>query len=309
MDTALITLRRKMEERNRLMARRQQIENNIATMEALLPQLQRSVRQEQEDVDRLESGGLSSFLYGVLGRQEEKLEKERREAGEARQKYQDALRTLQTLNKEKEDLEASLRALEGAAAAYQRAFDEKRRRLLAAKSPEGDRLRRLEEDGRQLRALKKELREAQNAGQQVMDQISAIQRSLESASAWGAADLFSDSFFADLGKYGSLDEAQRQIGELNRLLGRFSRELEDINVSFQLSADLGGGMRFADIFFDNVFTDAMAYRRIDSLRNQVRDIRLQTERHMELLDRKQTSVAGALQEKKQAAEELILQAV
>lgn len=306
MDPELTLLWQKKGEHQRLTERRDKISANIATMEHLLPELERSVRAERADVDRMESGGLTSFVYGILGRQEEKLDKERREAAEAERKYADALRTLQGLHKELEDLNAAIAALGGAAEAYRRAFGEKRQRMLEGNTPGGQRLRRLEEEARQLRAVEKELIEAQNAGEMVLSKVSDIEDSLQSASNWGMVDMFSDSFFADMGKYGKMDDAQRQMEELNRLLGRFSRELQDLNVNFDLSADIGGGMRFADFFFDNIFTDAMAYQRIEKLRDQVRNVRFQTEKYMDMLSRKRSSLQTTLEEKRKEAEELIL---
>lgn len=308
MSMDLEALRQKNETRKELQAKQAQLQSNIATLEQLLPSLQQSAQEEQEDVDRMESGGFTSFVYGLMGKQEEKMAKERREAAEAQQKYMDALRTLQELHKQREDLQSAIAALGDAEAAYQRAFAEKRRLLLSSDSPDSVHLRRLEEDGRQLHALEQELLEAQNAGQQVLDKISAIQRKLKNASAFGALDMFSDSFLADVAKYSSMDDAQREMEELSRLLGRFSKELRDLDVNFQLSADIGSGMRFADFFFDNIFTDYMAYQRIDNLKRQVQDTENRVRQYMDLVDRKQCSVAKTLAEKKLEAEALILQA-
>ncbi len=302
----LQSLKRRMTEYNRLKQKQNRIRQNIATMENMLPELESQREDEQADVDRMESGGLTSIFYSVLGKQEEKLAKERREAWEAETKYQDALRTLQGLYKENEDISASLRAMGDVEAQYRQAFSLKRQQLLGANTPAGNRLRSLEEDARQLKELQREVQEAQAAGERVMEQVERIERSLRSASNWGMVDMFSDSFISDVAKYSKMDDAQAQIRDLNRLLGDYSRELKDLDVHLNISADIGGGMRFADMFFDNVFTDAMAYNRIDRVKRQVQQVRHQVERHQELVRHKQQSVADTLARKRKEAEQVII---
>lgn len=282
------------------------VNRNIGTMESKLPGLEQSVRDEQSDVDRMESGGITSFVYGILGRQEEKLEKERREARQAREQYQGALNTLQELHRQRELLSDFIAQLGSVQRTYQQRYEAERQKLLQSSGPLGARLRQLEEDGRQLRSLEQELIEARDAGEAVMDQIDRIRKSLSSASTWGTVDLFTDGFFADVAKYSHMDDAQAEMQELNRLLRRFSKELKDVDTHVNLSADIGSGMRFADFFFDGFFTDAMALNRIDRAKNQVEDIASQVQRHLDTVSRRLSSVTSTLQQKSQEAQNLIL---
>lgn len=299
-------LKNTLDEKRKLLRQQSEIRNRIATMEGLLPQLETEVREEQEDVDRMENGGLTSFLYSVIGRQEEKLSKERQEAYAARLKYQDALRTLQNLYKENEDVNASLSAFGDVETRYKEAFSRQRQQLLGSNSPQGSRLRSLEDDARQLKGLRREAVEAQQAGERVMDQIQTIESSLQSASNWGMVDMFSDSFISDMAKYGKMDEAQRELQELKGLLDRYARELKDLDVHMNISADLGSGMRMADFFFDNIFTDSMALSRIDNIKRQIAQIRHQVERHVRIVDNKVASVESTLAAKRREAEEIII---
>lgn len=283
------------------------VNRNIGTMESKLPALEQSVRDEQEDVDRMESGGISSFVYSILGRQEEKLEKERWEAKQAQEQYQAALNTLQELHRQRECILDSIAQLGDLQWSYRRLYEIERQKILKSSGLDGQWLRQLEEDGRQLRSLEQELIEARDAGNAVMDQINRIRKSLDSASTWGTVDLFTDGFFADMAKYSHMDDAQAEIQELSRLLRRFSGELQDVDTHANLSADIGSGMRFADFFFDGFFTDAMALNRIDRVKNQVEDIAFQVQRHLDTVSRRLSSVTSALQQKSQEAQELILQ--
>lgn len=284
----------------------QTINQRIDTMESMLPSLEQSVRDEQADVDRMESGGISSFVYSILGRQEEKLEKERREAQLAREQYQGALNTLQELHRQREAISDSIARLGDPQRNYRQLYETQRQKLLRSSVPAGAHLRILEEDGRQLRSLEQELIEARDAGARVMDQIDRIQKSLSSASTWGTVDLFTDGFFADMAKYSHMDDAQAEMQELNRLLRQFSKELKDVDTHANLSADIGSGMRFADFFFDGFFTDAMALSRIDRVKTQVEQIASQVRRHLDTVSRRLSSVTATIHQKSQEAEDLIL---
>ena len=302
----LRTLRQRVEEKRRLEKDAQRIAENIRTMEALLPQLVSEVERQESDVTRMENGGGAGILYSVLGKQEEKLEKERREAWEAQVKYQDALTTLRDLHKQQEDVSASLAQYGDIETEYRSRFSRQRQSILASQSAAGQRLRALEEDARQLKGLRREAREAQDAGEQVMAQVEKIEGILRSASGWGVVDLISDSFISDMAKYGKMDQAQRELGELRRLLNIYARELKDLDVRLNVSADLGTGMRVADFLFDNIFTDSIAMSRIENVKAQMRQIRSQVQRHRDLVNRKLESADAVLAEKRSQAEQIIL---
>lgn len=306
MSRELEALHQQLERLDDLQQQLKTVNRNIGTMQSKLPGLEQSVRDEQADVDRMESGGISSFVYSILGRQEEKLEKERWEAKQAQDQYQAALNTLQDLNRQRESIVASIAQMEELRQNYQRLYEAQRQKLLRSSGPAGAQLRSLEEDGRQLRSLEQELIEARDAGTRVMDQIDRIQKSLSSASTWGTVDLFTDGFFADMAKYSHMDDAQAEMQELNRLLRQFSKELQDVDTHANLSADIGSGMRFADFFFDGFFTDAMALSRIDRIKNQVEQIASQVRCHLDTVSRRLSSVTATIHQKSKEAEDLIL---
>ncbi len=306
MSRELEALHRQLGRLDDLQQQLKTVNRNIGTMESKLPELEQNVRDEQSDVDRMESGGISSFVYGILGRQEEMLEKERLEAKQAQEQYHAALNTLQELHRQRESIVNSIVQMEELRRKYQQLYEAERQTILQSSGPNSQRLQQLEEDGRQLHGLKKELTEAQDAGDAVMEQINRIRKSLDSASTWGTVDLFTDGFFADMAKYSHMDDAQAEMQELNRLLRRFSKELQDVDTHANLSADIGSGMRFADFFFDGFFTDAMALSRIDRIKNQVEDVAYQVQKHLNTVSRRLNSVTATLQQKSQEAQDLIL---
>lgn len=299
------TLQQQVHAWESLKAQEAELQKKIATMERLLPQLETEMENEREDVTNLERGGIVSMFYSAIGRQEEKLDKERQEARAAEVKYQDALQTCQQLYYDLEQIRAQMEPLKDCAARYQAALQQRQRQLREGTGPDADRYRLLSEKAAACQRVQKELQEALNAGDHVLDQIFRIEDSLKSASNWGIADMISDSFLTDMFKYGKLDNAQKEISELNRLLRIYSKELKDLDVDLNLSANIGSGMQFADFFFDNIFTDAMAFSRINKLRDQVADIRNQVEYYRDVLLRQQEATEATLKELKRQAEDLL----
>jgi len=80
-----------------------------------------------------------------------------------------------------------------------------------------------------------------------------------------------------------------------------------VDTEVHLSADIGNGMRFADFFFDGFLADSMALSRIDRVRRQVADLKAQVEEHLDMVSRREASIARTLSEKRQEAETLLLQ--
>ena len=106
-DTVLQDLQEKV-------ARKRKLENVMTELRAqrseLFTQVDRldAVRmKEQADVDKLEGGSLAAFFYNVIGKMDERLDKEREEAYAAAVKYETAARELEAV---KADI---LRALNG----------------------------------------------------------------------------------------------------------------------------------------------------------------------------------------------------
>lgn len=304
----LAALQRQMRQYQQLKEQESTLQRNIATMESMLPRLKEEAAEEQEDVDNLENGGIVSILYSAIGRRDEKLEKERMEAQLAQAKYQDALLKCQSLYQELENVRSQLSNLRDCTAQYQQAFRAKQQTLLEGGGADSARLRELGEQAARLNAEQKEIREALDAGDQVLSQISQIEDTLKSASDWGVMDMIGGGFISDMAKYSHLDDAQRQMEELNRLLRRYDRELRDLELSLNLSADIGSGMKLADFFFDSFITDVMAYDRIQRIRNQVSEMRRRVQYYRDmLLDRKRRNSESIDQLKKQA-EDLIINA-
>lgn len=265
-------LREKMARKRKLSMEIRTLEDQRDTLSARVRQLKEETYKEQLDVDQLENFSAAKLLAQIMGNWEERLEKERSELYAAALRYDAARQELQAVEADLAARQEELSRLAGCEADYERLLELRARELRQdPQSPAARRLLALEERQAYLSAQSRELTEAIQAGYAALSDISAIQRTLSSAEGWGTWDVFGGGLISDIAKYSHLDDAQRQINGLQRSLSRFRTELSDVDIRADIQVEVDGFLRFADVFFDNIFTDWAVLDRIRRAQSQVRD--------------------------------------
>lgn len=265
-------LREKMARKRKLSMEIRTLEDQRDTLSARVRQLKEETYKEQLDVDQLENFSAAKLLAQVMGNWEERLEKERSELYAAALRYDAARQELQAVEADLAARQEELSRLAGCEADYERLLELRARELRQdPQLPAARRLLALEERQAYLSAQSRELTEAIQAGYAALSDISAIQRTLSSAEGWGTWDVFGGGLISDIAKYSHLDDAQRQINGLQRSLSRFRTELSDVDIRADIQVEVDGFLRFADVFFDNIFTDWAVLDRIRRAQSQVRD--------------------------------------
>lgn len=266
-------LREKMARRRRLNAEVSTLEERRASLAQRVQQLKEETYKEQLDVDQLENFSAAKLFYQIVGKLDERLEKEQAELYAAALRYDSARQELQSVESELDSRRRELSLLEGCEREYERLLAEKARVLREdPNSPSARRLLALEERQAQLSAREKELNEAIRAGYDALSDIGAIEESLSSAEGWGTWDVFGGGLISDMAKYSHLDEAQRQINTLQRSLSRFRTELADVDIRMDIQIEVDSFLRFADYFFDNIFTDWAVLDRIRNTQSQIQQV-------------------------------------
>lgn len=248
----------KLQEKRSATMKLEAIEKVIYDVEANVFKLEELMKKEQKDVERLEKGGLTSMFFTILGDKEVRLDKERREAHEAKVKYDSALYQLNVMEADKEHYENVIASLQGIEEVYAKMLNEK---LSVLKN--NAEVVRAEEALISSNMLIKEIREAISAGQDAFKIADEAMAKLEEAESWSTVDLISDSFIFDMIKYGSMNDAEKLIQQLQAKLNRFKVELTDVKVEMNIVIALDGFMKVADILFDNIFTDFMVRDHIE----------------------------------------------
>ena len=208
------------------------------------------MKKEQKDVEALEGLSISSILSKVSGSYDEKLKKESEEYLLAKIRYDEQNTNLVNLKKEITRQQSEIRALE--------AEHTRLKEHILISYPEGVALSsEIEAKKKELFHIRKELVEAINAVENVVSLTLDAENKLSSAKSWSTYDtFFGGGMIADLVKYSKLDEANQHIADINSAAEIMRKELKDVDMAIENKMEhIGGGERFIDIAFDNIFSD------------------------------------------------------
>lgn len=266
-------LREKIARKRKLSTEINALEDQRASLAARVQQLKEETYQEQLDVDKLENFSAAKLFAQIMGNLDERLEKERSELYAAALRYDSARQELHAVEADLAARREELSLLGNCEAEYDRLLEARAQELRQdPQSSAARRLLALEERQAQLASREKELQEAIQAGYDALSDISSIESALSSAEGWGTWDVFGGGLISDMAKYSHLDDAQRQINGLQRSLSRFRTELADVDIRTGIQIEVDSFLRFADYFFDNIFTDWAVLDRIRSTQSQVHEV-------------------------------------
>lgn len=227
--------------------------------------------EEQEDVDRLEGKTLAAMFYELIGKKDDKLAKEKKEAYAARVKYDTAAQELDSVEFRLQSIGEELLTLRDCETAYEQELS----RVLADIKDSGDRraeaVLRLEARIADRERDIKELKEALDAGSAAMSAVDTVLHHLDDAEGWGTWDLFGGGLLADIAKHDALESAQRAVDLLQVRLRSFKTELVDVEMEVNVQITIDGFLGFADWFFDGFFADFAVMDKIEQTSAQVRD--------------------------------------
>ena len=269
----LRTLQTQMGMETRLSNRQQELRRQKQELEKKVSDLDWKRRIEQEDVEKLEQGSLANFFARVTGKMGEKLDKEKREALEAAVKYDAAAAELRDVEEQLRLCGKELMEVRGSKQKYERVWNEKLAAIRSSGSAQAEEIIKLEEQIGALSGQIKEITEAQSAGSRAVSMIDQILSILDKAQGWGTYDMLGGGLVADIAKHSHLDDAQRMIERLQIQLRQYKTELADIHISANMQVNVDGFLRFADVFFDGLFSAWRVQENISAAHMQVNNVR------------------------------------
>ena len=258
-------------------------------------------------MDRLEGHSLATFFYQVIGKMDEKLDKERQEAYAARVKYDVALHDLSSVDADLEQIQNRLARLSDCERQYQAALSEKIKSIKASAHPAAQQVAESESRIAALKVQKRELLEAINAGKTALHTVNEVLETLHNAEGWSTWDVMGGGLMADLAKYEELDDAQKQIEQLQVELRRFKTELADVEITADLQVTVDSFLKFADFFFDGLFADWAVLDHINQAQSRVENTKGQIKRVLALLKKMREDVDVQIADEKEKQEQLAVE--
>ena len=305
----LLELQQKLATKPFLEAKLRELEAQKWEFDRKIVSLRVAFREEQADVEKLEGRSLANYFFQVVGKLDDKLTKERQEAYAARVKLDAAEREMAAIEADIADIHAKLADIRLAQEQYDAALAQKRRDLTTSDTPEGQKIRDMEQQVAALQSYAREIREAINAGSSARGTADQILRELDSAQNWNTWDMFGGSgIITHMAKHGHLDSAQDLTEELQRKLRRFKTELADIQITADTQVYIDGFLRFADYFFDGLFADWAVGDKISQSMNSVSSTKSQISRTLDKLNSMEQAADRGIASLKQQLDELIIKA-
>ncbi len=230
--------------------------------------LEGMLTDEEKDVIRLEGTSFSSIFLSLIGKKEEKLEKEREEYLLAKLKYEECLRSIKKLDDELKYANSELKRYKGTKEEYDKLINEKQSLLIKEGGSSGKKISENLNAINEIRLDIKELREAITAGERALASLDKVQDSLESAKGWGTWDILGGGLLSNMAKHSAIDDANNNAHDFQRLLRNFEKELLDVNEFNDIELNLSSFASFADFFLDGFFADWFVQSKInDSIAN------------------------------------------
>ena len=276
-DEKLQQLRQDISRNKQLAAALEPLRERKIILEKRMRNLKWDMETEQADVDRLEHTSLTVFFLRLSGKWEEKQSIEQAEAQAARIKYDAACRELEAVTQELDATLRELATLRGCELRYDALFKEKQAAIRQAGGSNAETLFSLEKELSAVKIREKELTEAIQAGEGALQTVRQILSSLNSAKNWGTWDLVGGGLISDIAKHSHLDDAQALVERLQTQLRRFQTELTDVQVKCNIQLNVEGFLRFADFFFDGLFSSWAVLDQISTTQAQIQRTQTQIE--------------------------------
>ncbi|OUN10557.1 hypothetical protein [Flavonifractor sp. An91] len=273
-DQAIEALTAAQARRKQLDAQIEELHRQRGERQAKVDETAQSFRKEQDDVDKLEKGGVHAFLLTLIGHKEERLDKERREALAAKLQYDQARSDLEYLENKLNGLIRERDGLRDAPEQLEALWTEKAELVKAMGGQTGARLVELDRQLSDVTHQQKELEEALSAGENAKRLLGQVQDDLDSARGWGTWDMLGGGLIATMAKYDRLDSAQSSIRAAQRALSDFRTELADVSQLQVPNIQIGEFATFADYFFDGIFSDWYVQSSIKTAQEGVSEVHM-----------------------------------
>ena len=275
-----------------------------------LDRLEKQLKKESRDVDRLEKTSITSLFHKTFGDRNAKLEKERKEYVAVSLKYNELAKSINLLEYELDLMSKKLgdkQVLENKIDALMK----RREKELMQQSPQvRTQLSQLNEQIDRSHIFVKDIDEAFAAGGQALQLLQSMIGQLRSARNWGQYDMMSDNRSIGYKKSSAINKASRLAIQAKQLLRRFEDELKDVyrDLKINFRIQIEGSSQFADVFFDNLITDFIIQQKIKKSLDSVMRVADQVEGLMRGLQNEKPKVAANLLEIEKQREKIILNA-
>ncbi|WP_188769242.1 hypothetical protein [Emticicia aquatilis] len=232
------------------------------------------MNEEFQDVKDLETITLKSIWYDLLNKKFTELEREQAEYYQAKIQYESQQNKVDHLALEIKSYEAQLFDFETLKVQYEGLIQEKVKLLKENNHPKLLDIFSKQDELVKIDAYIKEIQEVISAAEKVLGVMPKVIKDLQDAKAYANWDTFGGGSFSTFLKREKMQKAKMGIVEINYVLDKLKRELNDIKpdlvpspIKFDTSSE------FIDYFFDSFFVDILIKDKIVDAYNSTLSLR------------------------------------
>lgn len=305
MQHKLQDYKRQLKTLEKLKKQKEIIDGQIAHAKDDIEKYEQSLKEARKRLNKLENFSFVNIFRTWTGKQEELLEEGCDRIAEKELKLIESQLIFEDLNDEVIDLVYKINAIHEAYAAEQiKSMENKIQIYYMANEPKmADRLNDLVEQEFLVQQLILEITEAIEAGREAQKKLVEAAEALNTATSYSTWDtFFGGGFLVTAIKHQELDKSNSYIHSAQQALQRFQNELLDVQEMRRgtLQIETDGFVKFADYFFDDIFSDWSIHSKIATSTNLIRRVSDDVANTLNELKMKMTL---AEEKKKQLADE------
>lgn len=260
----ILELKERLRQSKKLESLRRAKEEELSKKKIQQQELKKILEKERKDVEKLENGGLFSMFSTLIGKKEEKLDKEKEEYLIAKLKYEDFTSKINELEKELDYINSKLIDNDKLNHRYEALIKEKEELIIKEGGMQGIRLKDKLANIDELKVDIKEINEAINAGEETLNSLKRVREKLKSAQSWGVWDVLGGGLISNIGKHSAIDDANNIAKDVQYQLKSFKKELSDVNEFTDIEVNISSFAAFADFFLDGIFADWFVQSKINN---------------------------------------------
>lgn len=291
---------------NKMSSKIKELEKQQHTLESKMLELKSELNKENSDVEKLEEKSLTNMFYSLLGKLEERIDKEEAEAVAAQLKYDQAVKDLENIKTEIDKLYAQRMQYRDCEQEYKSLYEQKKNLLMMSNGQTAQLIMDLHKQLQTSTNNLKEIDEAISAGKSVIACLDSACKSLSSAQGWGTWDMLGGGLISDLAKHSHIDDAKSQVEQAQSLLRRFKTELADIQIDSNIQIETDGFAKFADFFFDGLIADWVMQSKIQNSYQSVTQVQSKVNSVLNKLRTLENQEKGKVTKAKNAINEMII---
>ncbi|WP_409369850.1 hypothetical protein [Lysinibacillus sp. 38-6] len=293
---------------NRLSEQKLLIEGQIAHVEQEMTKHSVELNQIRLKLDKLEGFSFMNMIRTWTGQQDELRAEKIDQAAILELKIKEAKKMVTDLTSDFEQVKKKLKQinekqLQGAL----EILHIKKKSYLQLHEPEvAQKIEQLANEELMTKQLLSEIKEAEDAGDTALTKLGQAAASLHSASGYSTWDtFFGGGLIATHLKHEALDKTESYLHNAQIALQRFHNELLDVQdmSTNALQVETDGFVKFADYFFDDIFSAWSVHSKISTAREQVSRVQddvHNTIRRLQEKHHKALRYLEALQQEKEA---------